>query len=206
MTIVERGVSRPDQTPPVQSMFEARKQVFVDLLKWEVPVIDGRFEVDQFDDRHAIYVIVAGPKGEHLGSARLLDTRRPHILGSLYPDLCAGTVPSGPGIFEITRFCLGRNQGAARRRETRNRLVSALVSIALDQGIRTYTGVAEMGWLQQILAFGWECRPLGPPRALDCGLLGALAISIGSETRARLDQNGVWIDDGEPECALAKAA
>ena len=205
MVIVEDGASSPG-APALKSMFEARKQVFVDLLKWDVPVVDGRFELDQFDDEHATYVIVAGGEGEHLGSARLLPTVRPHILGSLYPELCAGEVPTGPDIFEITRFCLGRNQGAERRRLVRNRLVSALVAIALARGIRTYTGVAEIAWLQQVLAFGWDCRPLGPPLALPCGLTGALAISIDQDTPALLERNGMWAPDGAWLAPLATAA
>ncbi|HWU72384.1 MAG TPA: acyl-homoserine-lactone synthase, partial [Sphingomonas sp.] len=34
----------------LRRMFEARKEVFVDLLGWDVPVLDGRYEIDQFDD------------------------------------------------------------------------------------------------------------------------------------------------------------
>lgn len=204
--IVEGGCVEPCGHRTLRAMFEARKQVFVDLLKWDVPVLEGRFEVDQFDDEHALYVILAGAHGEHLGSARLLDTRRPHILGTLYPELCAAGVPAGPGIFEITRFCLDRSLKAAHRREIRNRLVSALVGVALERGIRTYTGVAEVRWLQQILAFGWDCRPLGPPRALACGLTGALAITISPETPALLEQNEIWVPDAQPEPALAEAA
>ena len=89
-------------------MFEDRKSIFVDLLKWDLPVIEGRFELDEFDDSHATYLIVAGEDGDHLGSARLLPTIRPHILGSLFADLCAAPPPTGPQVFEITRFCLSR--------------------------------------------------------------------------------------------------
>ena len=66
------------------AMFEARKRVFVDLLGWDVPVLAGRFEVDQFDDPHARYLVLTDSDGRHLGSARMLDTTRPHILGELY--------------------------------------------------------------------------------------------------------------------------
>src|SRR5947209_17771833 len=151
MVLVERGVTNPETSRALRSMFEARKRVFVDLLNWDVPVLGGRFEMDQFDDEHALYVIIVDREGEHLGSARLLETTRPHILGELYPDLCIGPVPSGPDTFEITRFCLARNLGAPRRGEVRNRLVSALVEVAVELKIRTYTGVAELAWLQQIL-------------------------------------------------------
>jgi acyl-homoserine lactone synthase len=206
MTIVESGVSGLLERRALRQMFEARKQVFVDLLKWNVPVLEGRFEVDQFDDEHATYIIVADASGEHLGSARLLETTRPHILGHLFPELCVGSVPAGEDVFEITRFCLGRNQGAARRRETRNRLVTALVAFALEHGIRTYTGVAEMAWLQQILAFGWDCRPLGIPRQLGNALTGALAISITPETPSLLESNGIWTGDEFAQPPFAEAA
>lgn len=176
-------------------MFEARKQVFVDLLKWDLPVLDGRFEIDQFDDRHACYLIVADTDGVHLGSARILSSERQHILGGLYPDLCNSGVPAGAGIAEITRFCLDRNQNAAERRHTRNRLVSAIVRHAIVNDIHLYTGVAEYGWLQQILAFGWKCRPLGPPRRFAGAMLGALAIEIGEDTPALLAANGIWVED-----------
>src|SRR5438270_2217696 len=206
MVIVESGGDGLPEDRILRQMFEARKRVFVDLLKWDVPVLDGRFELDEFDDEQANYIIVADREGNHLGSARLLPTTRPHILGDLFPELCAGPVPAGPDIFEITRFCLGRTQGALARRETRNRLVSALVSFALDHGIRTYTGVAEMGWLQQILAFGWDCRPLGIPRRLAGALTGALAISISPETPSLLEGNGIWTGDDVADAPLHQAA
>lgn len=206
MILIESFPSNVLDRRSLASMFEARKRVFVDLLKWDLPVLDGRFEIDQFDDAGAIYIIVADESGEHLGSARLLETTGPHILGHLFPELCAGTVPTGPDVFEITRFCLSRGQGSAKRRHTRNRLVSALVQYALDQGIRTYTGVAEMGWLQQILAFGWDCRPLGVPRLLGGALTGALAISIDRETPALLSSNGIWVVDELCGAPVAEAA
>lgn len=204
--VVEHGCASPSAERMLRSMFEDRKSVFVDLLKWDVPVIDGRFEIDQFDDRHATYLIIADGDGDHLGSARLLPTTRSHILGSLFPELCAGQAPSGPDIFEITRFCLSHRQTAASRRRTRNRLVSALAWHALGRGIRAYTGVAEVGWLQQILAFGWHCRPLGPPRRFKSGMIGALAIEIGSDTPALLAANGIWDIAGEPPVSIAQAA
>lgn len=191
MVIVADRLLTPLDAPLLRAMFEARKKVFVDLLRWNVPVLGGRYEVDQFDDCHAAYLIVTDTQGGHAGSARLLKTMRPHILDSLFPELCAGPVPRGPDICEITRFCLDRRQNGLERRETRDILVSALVRYALDRQVRSYTGVAEMGWLQQILAFGWRCRPLGLPRHIGGTMLGALQIEITSDTPALLAANGI---------------
>src|SRR5690606_34454121 len=85
-----------------------------------------------------------------------------------------------------------RRLSAHRRLEVRNRLVSALADFALSRGTATYVGIAEMGWLQQILAFGWRCRPLGLPRTRNGTMLGALRIDITAETPALLAQTGIY--------------
>lgn len=176
----------------MRGMFAARKHVFVDLLGWQVPVLDDRFEVDQFDDEHARYLIVTDEAQGHLASARLLPTTRPHILDTLFPALCAGPVPRGPDIFEITRFCLDRNLSAPRRRDARNRLVTALVLHALSHGIRAYTGVAEPAWLNQILKFGWDAAPLGQLVRDRGEQLGALRIQITAATPSLLEETAIW--------------
>lgn len=180
------------QTKVLGAMFEARKRVFVDLLNWDVPVVDRRFEMDQFDNDLAEYLVVTEPNGSHLASARLLPTQGPHILADLFPFLCDAAVPRGPDIREITRFCLDPAPSAARRREARNRLISALVDLALADGIRTYTGVAELGWFRQIIGFGWNCRPLGLPRPLGTSHVTALAIDIDDQTPALLAAGGIY--------------
>jgi N-acyl-L-homoserine lactone synthetase len=183
---------RPVPNAVLRAMFSARKSVFVDLLKWNVPVLDERFEVDQFDDEHARYVILSERDGSHLASARLLPTTRPHILASFYAALCDEAPPQGADIFEITRFCLDRNLRAAERRMVRNRLVTALAEHALENRIGRYVAVAELSWFEQILAFGWQCRPLGPPRLLDRSMLIALEIEIAGDTLARLAEAGIY--------------
>lgn len=176
----------------MRAMFAARKQVFVDLLEWDLPVLEGRFEIDQFDTADARYLILLGPDGDHRASARLLPSMAPHILGDLYPHLCDGEVPRGPAIMEISRFCLDRHQDAASRLASRNQLVTALVDHALREGICCYTGVAELGWLAQILRFGWHCEPLGEPKGDRGAKIGALAIRIDRTTRASLERTGIY--------------
>jgi acyl-homoserine lactone synthase len=181
----------PERDRVLRAMFAARKSVFVDLLKWNVPVVAGTYEMDCFDSPDASYLVLTDADGAHLGSARLLRTDRPHILGSFYPDLCAEEVPRGARIREVTRFCLDRRLRAAERRQVRDTLVSALADHALASGIEAYSAIAQMGWFQQILAFGWRCRPLGLPRHRDGALLAALRIDIDRDTPARLCAAGI---------------
>lgn len=176
----------------LRAMFAARKHVFIDLLKWDIPALDGKYEIDGFDDEYAHYLILTDRDGGHLASARLLPTTRPHILDTLFPELCAEGAPVGPTTFEITRFCLDRDQSAADRRLARNQLITALVEHALATGIERYTGVAELAWLQQILSFGWDCRMLGTPVMHPSGNLGGLDIRIDDGTPGLLEAAGIW--------------
>ena len=175
----------------MRAMFEARKRVFIDLLKWDIPALDGRFEIDQFDDSHALYLILTDPQRRHLASTRLLPTTRPGILNTLYGDLCESNPPSGEKVFEITRFCLSPELHASDRRLCRDTLVVALARFALAEGIETYTGVAEMAWLRQILDFGWACSILGTPRTYGPAMLGALRIDVRDDTIERLSSTGI---------------
>ncbi|MBB6426976.1 acyl-homoserine-lactone synthase [Sphingopyxis sp. JAI128] len=180
-----------NESDVLRAMFAARKAVFVDLLGWDVPVLVERFEVDQFDDEHAIYLVVTDARGRHQASARLLPATRPHILADLYASLCDRPVPRAHDIFEITRFCLDRRIDAAARRVARNQLILGLVDHALAHGIKRYTAVAEGGWLTQILDFGWRASMLGTPQEVGSRKLGALLIEIEPDTRARLEAAGV---------------
>ncbi|WP_176593041.1 acyl-homoserine-lactone synthase [Sphingobium sp. EM0848] len=200
---IETGVARAMENRLFRSMFEERKRVFVDLLLWEVPVLAGRYEIDQFDNDRAVYIVIAGSDGEHRASARLLPTAHDHILGTIFPELCEDTPPRGPDILEITRFCLARRLRARERLEVRNQLVSALVEYALGNHIRSYTGVAEWPWFQQILSFGWHCLPLGLPATDQGRCLVALQIDIDGSTREQLRASGVFRPAGLADLASA---
>ncbi|RYF43114.1 MAG: GNAT family N-acetyltransferase, partial [Cytophagaceae bacterium] len=115
-------VCENDDTKPITEMclmFAARKSIFVDLLGWNLPVRGERYEVDQFDDTHARYLMIMCD-GKHTASTRLLPTTKPHILESLFSHLCKEPVPMGPGVLEITRFCVDRDQPSSRRRIARS--------------------------------------------------------------------------------------
>ena len=203
MFITVNQENRADEHVALRSMFEARKRVFVDLLKWDLPVLADRFEVDHFDDPHATYLMVTDGQGGHLASARLLPTTRPALLDGLFPYLVAGPVPKGPAIFEITRFCLSAGIGARQRRAARDTLLVGLVEHALAHGIATYTGVAELSWFRQIETFGWDCRLLGETAIHDGRALVALTLAIDAGTLARLATAG--IGNGEADSSAAAA-
>lgn len=205
MLHVVQPSARPTEHSVLRAMFAARKEVFVDLLKWDVPVLEEMFEVDQFDTPAATYLVLTDDRGGHLASARLLPTTRPHLLDSFYRGLCDAPPPRACDIVEITRFCLGRGLGAARRRLARDTLVTALAAHALDRRLSAYTAIAELAWFEQIRAFGWRCRPLGRPQPVGAQILVALAIEIDTNTPAQLRTAGIR-SAGAMEPGLSAAA
>lgn len=193
MIQIFEGAEWGEGSPVLNDMYRDRKRIFVDMLGWDVPVIDGAYEIDQFDDEHAIYVVATNERGEHDGSIRLLPSIRPHVLGNIFPELCDGPVPSGEHIFELSRACLSPRNRAARRLEVRNTVTTAVVEFALLRGIRRFTCIADSGWLSQILSLGWDCRPLGLPREIAGLSTGALVIEIDGDTPDKLRSAGTYV-------------
>jgi len=186
------GIDDARHRPLLDAMFTDRKRLFVDLLGWDVPVVDGRYEIDQFDGAHATYVVEANASGGHAGSLRLLPTDRPHILGSLFADLCPGGVPNGPDTYEITRLCLPVRHLAPERLRIRNRLISGIVDHALATGIAAFTGVVAEPFRRQVLAMGWRAEALGPALAFGGARLGAFRIHVERDTPVRLAATGIY--------------
>lgn len=204
MTHVIQGGWTSAQGQLLAQMYQERKRVFIDLLRWDLPALDGRYEIDQFDTPSTIYLIIADTDGKHLGSLRLLPTTQPHVLGDVFPSLCDIGSPSAPDVWEISRLCLSRSIRAAERRLVRDKLATALTLFARDNGIRAYCCVADMPWYTQILSFGWRCEPLGLPQDLPCGMLAALMIHIDDETPRMLDEAGIWSETLAPLVALSQ--
>ena len=189
--IIDRHLTSENR-PLLQSMFADRKRLFVDLFGWEVPVVDGQYEMDQFDNAHTIYLIAADNDSGHAASIRLLPSTRPHMLGTLFPHLCPFGVPVDDATWESTRLCLPQRHGAERRRELRNILFSAMVDVALERGIERYTGVIPDPFRKEVLSLGWQAEPLGPAVRIPGGPIGAFLIHVRPDTPERLGWTGVY--------------
>ena len=113
MLIVDQS-TRAREHVALRSMFAARKRVFVDILKWDLPVLAGCFEVDRRDGPGATYLIVAGPDGEHRASARVL--REPSAALGPFGDRIYEPPMKG-SVAEVTHACLSPDFAAADRSE-----------------------------------------------------------------------------------------
>lgn len=202
------AANRPGLAPQLDEMFAARKQVFVDALKWDLKVTDGKYDIDEYDHEDTIYLMVQdGITGGHLGSVRLLPTDGPHLLGDKFAYLCADGVPRGPDIHEITRMVTRPGLPRAAAERVREQLSVAIVEFALARGIRHFTMMTHMAFLAGVIAVGWDCEPLGLPHAMDGVEVAALKISVDAATLARLRRQWNFVAPvlrlDLPESALA---
>ena len=168
-------------------MFAARKQVFIDTLKWELKTTDGLYEIDEYDHEDTIYLIVVDTAtGGHLGSVRLLPSDGPHLLGDKFAALCSDDVPRGDDIYEITRMVMSPALSREAATRVRDRLAIAILEYALAHGVRHYTMMTHMAFLGAVIATGWDCEPLGMPMEIDGVAVAALRIDVDAPTLARL--------------------
>lgn len=170
----------------LDSMYRDRKRVFVDWLKWGVPVVDDIYEIDQYDTDDAVYIVSAEPEtGRHLASFRLMPSTKPHMLQEIFPMLCEGGAPVGRDIWEMTRICL--SPSLPRKEAQRNLGLAWLgtIEFCLPRGITTITGLTHVMFISSFLAAGIDLEPLGPPKDFNGTQYGAIRVPISKELYIR---------------------
>lgn len=192
--IVDRA-NRDDFDALRMEMHAARKQVFVDGLKWDLKTTDGLYEIDEYDHENTIYLIVADAQtGGHLGSVRLLPTDGPHLLGDKFAQLCADGVPRGADIYEITRLVTRPGLSRDEARQVRERLAVAVFEFAIVHNVEHFTMMTHMIFLSSVIAFGWDCEPLGMPQQMDGVDVAALRIDVDAAMLAKLRRKTNLVD------------
>lgn len=169
--------------------FRLRHRVFVEEKGWtELTREDGR-ETDRFDDEHVVHMLFIAD-GRVIGYQRMLPSIRPHLLTEVLSDLCEGTQPVGPNIWEWTRYCVeaGHRERGRMLSPVANALLSGIVEWGLDQGVDTI--IIEMNplWLLRLVQLHFKVTPLGLPRIIGGEETVAVTASFDERTLARLHE------------------
>ncbi len=182
------SANRAAHEPLMRSMFEDRRRVFVDRMKWDIAVTADGLEIDQFDHDEAIYLVAQDGAGKHLGSVRLLPSTGPHILKDVFPELCdGGEVPTGPAIWEMTRLVYSPDiRDMAVLNRVRMRLRMAMIEFAMGFGIDYYTAIIRMDFLPTAISAGWSLEPLGFPIEIDGESTTAVMVRNDAEALAHV--------------------
>jgi N-acyl-L-homoserine lactone synthetase len=91
-----------------RTIFEDRSRQFVDRLNWSLTVTPDGLELDEYDDAHSVYLVVADGM-RHLGSCRVRPVRASTMLVDhflpVFRDAEAFLRQQRGRVWELTRFC-----------------------------------------------------------------------------------------------------
>lgn len=146
------------------SFMEARKRVFIDTLKWDVPTVDG-LEFDQYDTPFAKWVVIH-EFGKILGGVRLMPTTarcgiysymlRDAQLGLLDPiprDVLFLDAPVDPKVWEASRLFITEEVTATRRGQVQGVLMNQMAATASEMGASHVIGIVPAvfsRWLRRL--------------------------------------------------------
>lgn len=209
MILIINAGNRSQFKSELIEMHRQRKAVFVDKQGWNVPVI-GDMEVDGYDAEDTTYLIAKPDPNsvEVLASARLLPTVRPHLMADLFLAACGGRVPSGPSIWEVSRFCVNPRTVKRRKRvELLWEMACAVIETTLLYGVEKVTFVANSALLPLAMDCGWNAARLGPTLPDGEDEITAVVASITPEAlravRGRLGIDGPVTRFPLPEVKIA---
>lgn len=164
-----------------------RYQVFVEMLGWQLEGSGEGLELDQFDRADTIYVIARDESGDVAGSARLLPTTRPYLLGEVFPQLLHGEpIPASAAIWELSRFAAvdfsaGKTTALSQfSSPVAVGLLSAALRVAADRGAERLITVSPLGIERLLRRAGFRAHRAAPPCIVDGHPLFAALIEVES--------------------------
>ena len=188
MILIVNQANRHLFAPELDQMHRHRKLVFVDQLRWQVPVVAG-LEVDAYDREDTIYLLARERcRATLFASARLLPTTARHLMGDLFAHACDGVVPVGPQIWEASRFCASPDVSHRKRLDLLWQIFCGVMETALLYGIEQVVFTANAALLPLALNCGWHARTLGTTFADGDDEITAIAVDINLQGLRALRQ------------------
>jgi acyl homoserine lactone synthase len=162
-----------------------RHRVFIEKLGWNLKARYG-LELDQFDREDTLYVVALDEADAVVGTARLLPTTRPYLLGNVFPQLLgAQSPPCSPGVWELSRFAATDVDAAAGDAHgqcsspTTVGLLQAVLRTARERGVHHLVTVSPVGVERLLRSMGVAAWRAAPPHDIDGQMLVAIYISTG---------------------------
>ena len=120
--------------------------------------------------------------GAVIQSARLLATDHPHVLGDVFPQLCAEAPPRASQIWEASRFCPAPSVAkGAPRRQCLGRMIAAILEVGILFGFEHVSFVASAALAPLAERAGWSVRRLGEMKRIGRERLVAMLAEVSSD-------------------------
>lgn len=197
----EELMQRPDLWEAVHRL---RHRIFVEEMGWNDLQRDDGLEIDQFDHDEAVHHIVIR-NGEVAGYQRMLPTTRPHLLTEILTDLYEDDPPSGPNVWELTRYAVAESYRDGRRGVSTvgTELIAGFVEWGLPRGINQVIIEFEPMWVLRALQLHFLARPLGYQRTYGRQQVVATLLTFNERTlevvRERRAHHAPVLSRGYPE-------
>lgn len=173
-------MERPDLWEAVHRL---RYKIFVEEMGWDDLRRPDGLERDQFDHDEAVHQIVI--RGDEVaGYQRLLPTTRGHLLTEVLTDLFEGTPPSGPNIYELTRYAVAPGYRDGRRGVSTvgTELIAGFVEWGLKRNVNQMIIEFEPMWVLRALQLHFLATPLGYQRTYGNQQVVATLLSFNEHT------------------------
>lgn len=161
-----------------------RHKVFVETLGWQLQCQNG-LEYDQFDRDDTVYVVAQNAAEQIVGTARLLPTNRPYLLGEVFPQLMNGlAVPDSAEVWELSRFAAVDFNAATSSAlaQFSSPIAVGLLRTALTHaaslGAKQLITVSPLGIERLLRKAGFRAHRAGPPMLVDGSPIFACWIDV----------------------------
>lgn len=165
MILLVTPQNRHRYRPQIDEYFRIRKQVFHDLLRWEVKV-HGDQEYDAYDSMPCSYILSMDRDGTVQGGLRQMTMTGPTLTWEKFSDMIDD--PSGlfaPGVWETTRFAVRPEKKDTRFMSGVNRVAVELCAASLETGLawgaKRHVAVCEERVIRLTRSFRMPCAVLG---------------------------------------------
>ena len=104
MAMMLQGFQKAEKPRLFEEMFRLRKEVLFDQKGWDVKIVDGQFEIDEFDRDDTVYLLSLDERGNLMAACRLLNTVYPHMMSGPFKPMFPDVDFQSPVIWEATRW------------------------------------------------------------------------------------------------------
>lgn len=188
-----------------------RHRIFVEEMGWDDLRRSDGLEVDLFDHEEAVHQIVLR-NGELAGYQRMLPTTRAHLLTEVLTDLYVGTPPSGPNVYELTRYAVapGFRDGRRGVSSVGSELIAGFVEWGLRRDVNQVIIEFEPMWVLRALQLHFLAMPLGYQRTYGRQQVVATLLTFNEHTlqvvRSRRNHFAPVLAGGYPDMAGLRQA
>lgn len=178
------GTSEVLTSDVMSGLARYRHRVFVEKLGWNL-ASEGGLEYDQFDRPDTVYLAARDDDGELVGTARLLRTDRPYLLGEVFPALMGSQpLPCTAEVWELSRFAAVDFQatGTGTLQQFSSPvavgLLKGVLDVAANEGAQRLITVSPLGVERLLRRAGFLAHRAAPPLLINGNPIFACWIEV----------------------------